>query len=144
MPGLRKGFPTPGVVCCLLENLGLGGWVPDHSTPTFCSWACFSYRPAAPTISHMDRDLVVCNPKEGLLEPSSAALAADAQGIRYTSEPDGASLPKVGIATWDPSSWPRCSHCPTQEPSVGFLLTTTEREGKPGPLLPSFGDSRPP
>lgn len=42
----------------------------------------------------MDPDPVTCNPKGGFLGgPSQAALEADAQGIRYTSEPDRASLP---------------------------------------------------
>lgn len=54
----------------LLKNLGLWGWVPGHSTPTFCSWACFCLllsQASCATISHMAPDpyQAVCNPKVG-------------------------------------------------------------------------------
>lgn len=143
VPVIRKGFPTPGVVCCLLKNLGLCGWVPDHSTPTFCSWACFClllshascayYQPYGPRPCDVQ--------SQGRLPggPSQAALEANAQGIPTPANLTAPRCPRQGSQPGIPPPGRGAPHCPVQEPSVGFL-PTTELEGKTGPFLPSCGD----
>lgn len=69
------------------------------------------------------------------------APVADAQGIHYTCELDRALLSQMGIATCDPSSWPRGSPLPHIGAQHGVSPHHTEWEGKPGPLLPSCGES---
>lgn len=133
----------------LLKSLGLWGWVPGHSTPTFCSWACFclllsqascanyqSYgsglRPGGVQFQRRLPGSPHQRPSRQMPRVSTPANLTAHRCPRWGSQP-GIPPPGRGVP-----------HCPIQEPSVRFLPHNTEWEGKPGSLLPSCGGPTPP
>lgn len=88
--------------------------------------AFLSHMPAARTNSHPPPGPRLCAiPGEASREPSPPALPAAARGIRYTCEPDSASLPQVGSLEWGaqrgvppPGRWG--PHCPNGSTAWGF------------------------
>lgn len=138
MPGLRKGFPTPGVVCCLLENLGLGRWLGSRSlNPNFVQLGLLLSQASCGRLSAIWTRTGWCaRPREACWSPHQRTSRPMP---RVSATPANLTAPRWPRWGWQPGirpPGPGAPHCPTQEPSVRFLPTTTQ-SGK-GSLGPSY------